>query len=241
MVYKPMMSKEEAQKRRDWQNGVYEMHVKCKAAISMDLLGRRLEIPQDVFSPPPYEHNLLAKAVLREVKESDKVLDMGTGSGVQAIFAASKSTNVLAVDVNPSAVNCARANVELNGLSSRVTVKMSDLFENADGKYDLIIFDPPFRWFEPRNMWERCSADKDYVSLRLFFENAGVHLSKDGRMLIHFGTSGDLAYLKHVIRKYSFDRRLVLKESRAGWTYFVFRVTRSTRKNDHSDRKNLAT
>jgi release factor glutamine methyltransferase len=218
------MSEEEAKKRRDWQNGVYEMHLKCKDAVSMNLLGRRMEIPQGVFSPPPYEHNLLAKAVLREVKESDRVLDMGTGSGVQAIFAASKSTDVTAVDVNPSAVECARANVELNNLYSRVTVKESDLFENVEGQYDLIIFDPPFRWFEPRDVWEKCNADKDYATLRLFFENAEKHLSKGGRMLIHFGTSGDLAYLRHLIRKAGFKRHQVLKESRAGWTYFVYRV-----------------
>jgi len=143
MTYKPMMSEEEVKKRRDWQNGVYEMHLKCKDAVSMNLLGRRMEIPHDVFSPPPYEHNLLAKAVLREVKESDRVLDMGTGSGVQAIFAASKSKDVTAVDVNPSAVQCARANVELNSLSSRVTVKESDLFRNVEGQFDLILFDPP--------------------------------------------------------------------------------------------------
>ena len=69
-----------------------------------------------------------------------------------AVFAASKSTNVTAVDVNPSTVECARANAELNNLSSRITVKESDLFENVEGQYNLIIFDPPFRWFEPRDV-----------------------------------------------------------------------------------------
>ena len=136
----------------------------------MDFLGRKIVVPQNVFSPVPWEHNLLAKTVLREVKETDSVLDMGTGSGVQAILAASKSSNVTAVDVNPFAAECAKANAKLNKLSSRITVKESDLFENVKGKFDLIVFDPPFRWFEPRDMWERSSADKEYCTLKLFFE-----------------------------------------------------------------------
>lgn len=226
MVHKPMMSEDEARKRRDWQNRVYEMHLKCKEPILIDFLGRKMEIPQDVFSPIPWEHNLLAKTVLREVKETDRVLDMGTGSGVQAILAASKSTNVMAVDVNPSAVKCVKANVKLNKLSSRVTVKESDLFGGVKGKFDLIIFDPPFRWFEPRDMWERSCTDKDYGTLRLFFERAEKHLNNEGRILIAFGTSGDIVYFKHLIRKYGFKRKQILKESRAGWTYCTYKLTR---------------
>jgi release factor glutamine methyltransferase len=168
----------------------------------------------------------LARAVLREVRETDRVLDMGTGSGVQAILAASKSSNVIAVDVNPFAVECAKANVNLNKLSSRITVKESDLFENVKGKFDLIIFDPPFRWFEPRDIWERSCADKEYRTLGLFFENAEKYLNDKGRILMVFGTSGDIVYFKHLIRKYGFRRRQIFKESRVGWTYFTYRLTR---------------
>jgi release factor glutamine methyltransferase len=202
------------------------MHLKCKEPVSMNFLGKTIEIPPNVFSPVPWEHNLLAKAVLREVRETDRVLDMGTGSGVQAILAASKSSNITAVDVNPFAVECAKANVNLNKLSSRITVKESDLFENVKGKFDLIIFDPPFRWFEPRDIWERSCADKEYRTLGLFFENAEKYLNDKGRILMVFGTSGDIVYFKHLIRKYGFRRRQIFKESRVGWTYFTYRLTR---------------
>jgi len=226
MTHKPLMSEDEARKRLDWQNGVYEMHLKCKEPFSMNFLDKTIEIPPSVFSPVPWEHNLLARAVLREVRETDRVLDMGTGSGVQAILAASKSSNVIAVDVNPFAVECAKANVNLNKLSSRITVKESDLFENVKGKFDLIIFDPPFRWFEPRDIWERSCADKEYRTLGLFFENAEKYLNDKGRILMVFGTSGDIVYFKHLIRKYGFRRRQIFKESRVGWTYFTYRLTR---------------
>ena len=95
------------------------------------------------------------------------------------------------------------------------------MFENLEGKLDLIVFNPPFRLFEPRDMWERSSADKEYGTLRLFFENAEKYLNDKGRILMVFGTSGDIRYFKHLIRKYGFKRKQILKESRVGWTYFI--------------------
>jgi release factor glutamine methyltransferase len=168
----------------------------------------------------------LAQSVLKEVKEKDKVLDMGTGNGIQAILAAAKSKNVTAVDVNPFAVECAKLNVESNKLSSRVKVLESDLFENVKGKFDIIIFDPLFRWSTPRDIWERSCADKDYNTIRGFFEKAGEHLNRNGRILLHFGTSGDIAYLKLLVRKNGFKRKQLLKNSLMGWTYFTYRLTR---------------
>jgi release factor glutamine methyltransferase len=45
--------------------------------------------------------HLLGQAVLADVRESDRVLDIGTGSGDNAIVAASKANDVVAVDINP--------------------------------------------------------------------------------------------------------------------------------------------
>ena len=225
MVHKPMMSEVEARRRLAWQNGVYEEHLKGKKRVSIDFHGRKIMVSRNVFVPVPWDYNLLAKTVLREVKEKDRVLDVGTGSGIQAILAASKSTNVTAVDVNPFAVKCAKLNIKLNRLSSRVKVKESDLFENVTGKFDLIIFDPPFRWSKPRDIWERSSADEDYGTLKKFFERVKEHLNNDGRIVIHFGTSGDIAFFKQLIRKSGFKRKQILKNSRVGWTYFTYRLT----------------
>ena len=100
------------------------------------------------------------------------MLDLGTGSGVNGIVAAARSSDVVAVDVNPSAVECARKNAELNGVGSRCGVRESDLFENVTGRFDLIVFDPPFRWFRPRDLYERGTADENYETLTAFFRQA---------------------------------------------------------------------
>ena len=60
-------------------------------------------------SPPGFEPGL---------READ-VLDMGTGSGVCAVFAATHARRVVAVDINPAAVRCARINALLNQLGAQ--------------------------------------------------------------------------------------------------------------------------
>ena len=48
--------------------------------------------------------NLLSKAVLAEVCPDNRILDMGTGCGVNSILAARAGADVLALDINPEAV-----------------------------------------------------------------------------------------------------------------------------------------
>jgi release factor glutamine methyltransferase len=52
---------------------------------------------------------------------------------------------VVTVDLNPSAVEAAKANAARNGVADRVVVRRSGVFESVDGRFDLIVFDPPFR------------------------------------------------------------------------------------------------
>ncbi|MGI8723374.1 MAG: methyltransferase [Geodermatophilaceae bacterium] len=105
--------------------------------------------------------HLLGEAVLAEVRDSDRVLDMGTGSGVNAILAASTARDIVAVDINPLAVEAARGNAERNGCPDRIDFRESDVFSNVDGTFDLIVFDPPFRWFAPRDMFEVAMTDEN--------------------------------------------------------------------------------
>ncbi|MGH3607044.1 MAG: methyltransferase, partial [Pseudonocardiaceae bacterium] len=45
------------------------------------------------------------------------------------------------------ALAVARDNALRNGVADRIEVRRSDVFSNVDGRFDLIVFDPPFRWF----------------------------------------------------------------------------------------------
>ncbi|MFC1442937.1 methyltransferase [Streptacidiphilus sp. N1-10] len=74
-----------------------------------------------------------------------RVLDLGTGSGVQALHAARHSAEVVATDVNPRALHFTALTMALSGLT-QVETRRGSLFEPAgDGEtFDLIVSNPPF-------------------------------------------------------------------------------------------------
>jgi release factor glutamine methyltransferase len=104
------------------------------------------------------------------------------------------------------------------------------VFDAVDERFDLMVFDPPFRWFAPRSTLEAATTDENYGALTRFFAQADRHLEPDGRMLVFFGSSGDLPYLRRLIDAAGFRAQVVAHDSvlRDGCTveYFTFRLTR---------------
>ncbi|MFB4268653.1 methyltransferase [Nonomuraea sp. GTA35] len=230
-VHASTLSGTEVERIRRWHQSAYEA-ARAEAATgrTFTYLGKTLVVPPQVQPITGMSH-LLGEAVLAEVRHDDHVLDMGTGSGVNAILAASTAAKVLAVDINPVAVEAARDNAGRNGVAGRVEVRHSDMFSDVDGRFDLIVFDPPFRWFAPRDLLESATTDENYRAMTTFFRNAGRYLAPRGRMLVFFGSSGDLAYLKRLAEEEGFVSRTVAHRSlvKDGWNvdYFAFRMTRA--------------
>lgn len=74
------------------------------------------------------------------VRDGDRVLDVGTGSGILSIAAAGLgAASVLAVDVDPVAVDAARANVAVNHLEHVVTVREGGAADAALEPFDLVV------------------------------------------------------------------------------------------------------
>lgn len=229
-AYEPQMSLERAALLRRWHERTSnELH--ALGPHDARYLGLDLTIPEHVFPPTPMS-DLLGRAVLDEVREDDRVLDMGTGSGANAILAASRSRDVLGVDVNPHAVAAAATNAERNGVAGRTRFAVSDLFDTVDGTFDLIVFDPPFRWFAPRDLLERAFADEGYATLTRFMTEVEDRLEPGGRLLLFFGTSGDLLYLADLVAGTGLMVETVVTRdlSKDGLTvtYSTFRLTRAT-------------
>ena len=191
------MSEGRVAKLREWHERAIA-EGRRDETVTLTYLRWTFVVPPEVYAPHPLG---LAEIVLAEASEDDRVLDMGTGSGVNAIAAATRGSDVLAVDVNPVAVSTARHNAELNGVASRIEVRESDVFEAVAGRFDLIVFDPLYRWFWPRDLWERGTADEDYTALRTFFAEVGRHLTAEGRVILSFGTTGDLDYLHDLVER----------------------------------------
>jgi HemK-related putative methylase len=119
-----------------------------------------------------------------------EVLDMGTGSGVCAVFAAKHARRVIAVDINEAAVRCASINARLNRLEDRIEARHGDLFQPVAGRrFDLILFNPPFVLGEPRNDRER--AWRSVSVAERFADGLDQHLKPSGCALLLLSTYAD--------------------------------------------------
>lgn len=226
--HQPTVSAEYAAQIRRWHERAYREGAERTSETTFSHLGTTIVVPPRVMPVTPVSH-LLGEAVLERVRPGDRVLDMGTGSGVNAVLAATAGARVIAVDTDPRALDTAAANAARNGVAERVELRRSDVFEAVDETFDLIVFDPPFRWFRPRDRWEAATTDEDYRALGEFFSRARRHLSSRGVVLIFFGTSGDLGHLTHLISENGFTAGTLAHDqvTRDGWTvdYFTYLVS----------------
>lgn len=199
MGYEPTVSAEEAARMQAWHDEHYAYLQRVSEEGELfEYLGLTLVVPPHV-QVIETTSDLLGRVVLDEARPGERVLDMGTGSGVNAILAATRGADVVAVDVNPHAVEAARANAERNGVPDRVEIRRSDLFEAVEGRFDLVVFDPPFRWMKPRDWAEASITDEDYRTLTAFFAGVRDHLAEGGRVLVFFGTTADIGYLEQLV------------------------------------------
>jgi release factor glutamine methyltransferase len=105
-------------------------------------------VDQHVYEPAE-DSFLLAEKMT--VTEDDAVLDMGTGCGILAVLAAEKARSVVAVDINPYAIECAIKNEEMNGARERIEFRHGDLFQpiKPNEHFSLILFNAPYLPSEP--------------------------------------------------------------------------------------------
>ena len=111
-----------------------------------------LVVSEAVLIPRP-ETEILVQVVLDRLAtvESPRVLDLGCGSGAIAISLAREhpTTQVVATDITPEALEVTRQNAELNAVSERLTLLCGDLFEAVpEERFDAIASNPPY---VPRN------------------------------------------------------------------------------------------
>jgi release factor glutamine methyltransferase len=223
--YTPSKSEEEIKKIKIFQEQVYEKLCAIKENKTVKVLDKDIITIPGMFAPIHPDAPAIAKCVREETKQGDVVLDMGCGTGVQGIFAAEKASKVVAVDINPKAVECAKLNAKKHNLNN-IEVFYSDLFENINDKFDLITFNPPFRWLKPRDVLEAATTDENYKTLDRFFAEVKDYLKKDGKIILVFADSGDVKHLESLIKKANLKlETLSEKKSENDWTYYVFKLT----------------
>ena len=199
-------------KRRAWRMSLrarfllFQRH-RHNAVVLETIAGRPILVLPEVLNPKlfvtgeflaetlsqdagSHANSALSQSPSALIPPGSSVLDMGTGSGVGAVFAARRASRVVAVDVNPAAVRCARINALLNHVDDRVEVVEGDLFEPVAGqRFDVILFNPPYFPGKPRTDFER-ALWSDGLDER-FATGLGDHLQPGGIALLLLSSAGE--------------------------------------------------
>jgi release factor glutamine methyltransferase len=140
-----------------------------------------IEVDDDVY-PPSEDSELLVQSL--DVRPGERILEIGSGSGIVAIHCAVNGCLVTAVDVNPKAVTCTKNNAKRNGMM--IDARLSDLYGNVEGCFDTIVFNLPYLPVsEDGDLAKAWSGGPDGLGpLPELLSGAPSHLNANGRVVI---------------------------------------------------------
>lgn len=190
------------------------LSVKIKKAVKLQtsILGVKIKTSENVYEPRE-DSEMLAKAVKKNA--FGDFLDIGTGSGLQAIiaFKNKKVKSVTAVDISAAALKEAKKNAKAN--KAKIRFKKSNLFSNIKESFDCIAFNPPYL---PTSKGEKLSgkinlafdggASGRKVSNE-FIKRVKKHLKKKGIILMVGSSLSNYEKTINNLKKLGFETELI--------------------------------
>ena len=146
----PYTVETEGVEQEDWQNGWRKYYHPLEIGKRLAVVPSWQEYDTDrvklvldpglAFGTGGHETtSLCLEALDEQVRGGERVLDIGTGSGIIAIAALKLgAASAEGVDIDPVAVRTAGENAALNGVQDKLTVLVGDLSDKASGTYDII-------------------------------------------------------------------------------------------------------
>ena len=171
---------------------------------------------EDVYEPAE-DTFLLLDAIPHFSGKS--VLEMGCGSGIIAVELASRGNTVTAVDINPGAVEATLRRAAEMGVEVRGTV--SDLFSAVGGRYDVIVFNPPYLRCPPGEDRAVCGGERDDI-IHAFLREAWKYLAPGGRVYLLLSSMNDV---ESMMRAHPYRWRPLAERKMAFHTLTAYELT----------------
>ena len=174
--------------------------------------GVPLVVMPRVFNPVLLRTGALRVRALERLplKAGLSVLDLGTGSGVGAVFAARRGASVVAVDINPQAVRCVRINALLNHVDERIDARLGNLFGPVAGlQFDVVLFNPPYYRGIPRDALDHAWRAQDVFER--FAGGLDQMLAPGGYAVLTLSTDGDCDELLAELEAAGFGNEVVME------------------------------
>lgn len=157
-------------------------------------------VDENVLIPQPDTEILVEKAIeISKTTQKNKILDMCTGSGCIAISLAKKINNaqITAVDISNSALNVANKNAINNNVENKIKFINSNMFNNIEEKFDIIVSNPPYIETETINKLGIEVQNEPHLALdggidglkfyKIIANNAFKYLNENGYLLLEIG------------------------------------------------------
>ena len=146
---------------------------------NVDFYGYKINVNKNVLIPRFETEELIFKTInliKKNLNENIKVLDIGTGSGCISIALKKEipGLDITAVDISEDALVVAKNNALEN--NCEINFIKSDLFNNIDDKYDLIISNPPYISYDEQIM---DIVKKNEPHLALYAKNNGLYFYEE--------------------------------------------------------------
>lgn len=181
-----------------------------------------LHDPDQVYFPEADSY-LLLEAARAEVKPGERVLEIGTGSGIIACKLGTIA-DVIATDINPHAVMSAR--------KCGAEVIRTDLFAGICGIFDLVIFNPPYLPTLPEERiddWLEYALDGGTSGrevIERFASTVSSVLSPGGRILLLVSSLTGPDCVRDFFSNHGFSSTIALRQTVEGEELLVFRIVR---------------
>ncbi len=167
---------------------------------------------EEIYQPEE-DSFFLSDTLKNHLRRSDRkinILDMGSGSGIQAKTCLNlRFTHVTASDINKEAIKSLK-----DTFKKKIKIIKSDLFSNINRKFDLIIFNPPYL---PEHKFDSekdtTGGKKGFEIILKFLKQAKKNLNSNGEIIILFSSLSNPDIIKKTAETIGYKSELIAKKS----------------------------